>query len=227
MHIGRIILVHLSQLGRSVDIAVHERAEDGTLEKLFPLTKETSEGISVDDEYEKFMENIGGKGILKSFAKDYMEDYLIMRRDFETKKRESSCTKVYIRIPQSFDDLMKKLFKGGIKEALKSSIYKDSVTYDKYKLCLSHEEFNTFFQKTILNTLNCIEENLQNTDVKVIIMVGGLADCEIIRNSLLERFENYQIVTPDKPGLAVLKGAVYLGHFPNTKQSKVQCFTYT
>lgn len=82
MHIGRIILVHLSQLGRSVDIAVHERAEDGTLEKLFPLTKETSEGISVDDEYEKFMENIGGKGILKSFAKDYMEDYLIMRRDF-------------------------------------------------------------------------------------------------------------------------------------------------
>lgn len=122
---------------------------------------------------------------------------------------------------------MKKLFKGGIKEALKSSIYKDSVTYDKYKLCLSHEEFNTFFQKTILNTLNCIEENLQNTDVKVIIMVGGLADCEIIRNSLLERFENYQIVTPDKPGLAVLKGAVYLGHFPNTKQSKVQCFTYT
>lgn len=62
-------MVHLYKLGRCVDIVVHEQAEDGTLEKLFPLT---NEGISVDDEYEKFMENIGGKGILKSFAKDFM-----------------------------------------------------------------------------------------------------------------------------------------------------------
>lgn len=173
------------------------------------------------------MENIGGKGILKSFAKDYMEDYFIMRRDFETKKRESSCKKVSIRIPHSFHNLMKKLINGGMEEALKSSIYKDSVTYDKYKLCLSHEEFLKFFQKTILNTSNCIEENLQNTDVKVIIMVGGLADCEIIRNSLRDIFKKYEMVTPNEPGLAVLKGAVYLGHVPNTKESKVQCYTYT
>lgn len=226
MHIRFIILVHLYQLGRSVDITVHEQAEDGTLEKLFPLPKETSEDISVDDEYEKFMEKIGGEGILKAFAKDYMEDYLIMRREFETKKRDSSCTNVYIRIPKKFDDFIKKK-KGGMKKALQFSIYKDTVTYDKYKLCFSHKEFNKFFQKTIQNTLNCIEQNLQNTDVKVIIMVGGLADCEIIQNSLQERFKNYKIVTPHDAGRAVLKGAVYFGHLPNAKQSKVQCYIYT
>lgn len=58
-------------------------------------------------------------------------------------------------------------------------------------------------------------------------MVGGLADCEIIRNSVLERFKNYKIFTPYNAGRAVLKGAVYLGHVPNAKQSKVQCYTYT
>lgn len=40
---------------------------------------------------------------------------------------------------------MKKLFKGGMKEVLKFLIYKDSVIYDKYKLCLFYEEFNMFF----------------------------------------------------------------------------------
>lgn len=219
-------MVHLYQLGRCVDIAVHEQAEDGTLKKLYPCTKETFEGISVDDEYEKFMENIGGKGILKSFAKDYMEDYLIMRRDFETKKRELSCDKVYIRIPKHFDDFLQKQHKGGMKEALQFSIYKGRVAYDKYKLCLSHKEFNNCFQKTIQKTLNCIEQNLQYTDAKVIIMVGGLADCVIIQNSLQEKLRTYRVVTPHEAGLAVLKGAVYLGHVPNTKQSKVHCYTY-
>lgn len=192
-----------------------------------PLTKETLEGISVDDEYEKFMENIGGKGILKTFAKDNMEDYLIMRRDFETKKRESSCTNVYIRIPEKFDDFLKKKYKGGMKGALHFSDYKGRVTFKNFKLRMSHKEFNKFFQKTIQTTFKCIEKYLKCTDVKVIIMVGGLADCKIIQNSLQESLKGYKVVTPHEPGLAVLKGAVYLGHVPNTKQSKVQCITYT
>lgn len=49
-----------------------------------------------------------------------------------------------------------------MKEALQSSIHKDSVTNDKYKSCFSHKEYNliSFFQKTIQNTLNSIEQNL-------------------------------------------------------------------
>lgn len=91
------------------------------------------------------MENIGGKGILKLFVKDYMEDYFIMWRDFEIKKCEFLCKKVFIRILYSFYNLMKKLINGGMEEVLKFLIYKDSVIYDKYKLCLFYEEFFKFF----------------------------------------------------------------------------------
>lgn len=38
------------------------------------------------DEFEKFMEMIGGKGIMKLFVEMDMEEYLIMLRDFEVKK---------------------------------------------------------------------------------------------------------------------------------------------
>lgn len=87
-------------------------------------------------------------------------------------------------------------------------------------------EFYNFFLKTPQNVLNIIEQSVQETGVNVLIMVGGYADLEIFRDSLQTRFNSYRVVTPREPGLAVLKSAVYLGHFPNTKQSRVQCYIY-
>lgn len=40
----------------------------------------------MDDEFEKFLEIIGGKGIMNLFVEVNMNDYLIMFRNFEVKK---------------------------------------------------------------------------------------------------------------------------------------------
>lgn len=212
----------------SVKVAVLEFAADGTLKKLYPPTRENCGGISVDEEFEKFMENIGGEGIMKSFAKDHIEDFLMMQREFETKKRESSNKAIKIRIPESFHKTLKKRYNGGMEAALHLSPYRDIVSFFSFKLILPPEVFKTFFNKTIQNVSNLITQNPQKGGVKSIIMVGGLAGSEIIRDSLRERFsDTYVIVTPPEAELAVLKGAVYLGHIPNSKSSQVQCLTYT
>lgn len=39
----------------------------------------------MNDEFEKFMEIIGGKGVMKLFVEVYLEDYLFMLRSFEIK----------------------------------------------------------------------------------------------------------------------------------------------
>lgn len=195
---------------------------------MYPPTRENCGGISVDEEFEKFMENIGGEGIMKSFAKDQIEDYLDMQREFEMNKRESSKTVIRIRIPMKFHDTMKKRYEGGMKAALHLSPYRESVSYDRYKLTLPPEVFKTFFNKTIQNVSNLITQNPQKGGVKSIILVGGLAGSKIIRDSLREKFlDTYVIVIPSEAELAVLKGAVYLGHIPNSKSSQVQCLTYT
>lgn len=219
---------HLYPLGERVDITVIKQAEDGTLMKLFSSTIDHSGGFSVRDEYEKFMEKIGDKDILKSFEKDNMEDFLIMLREIETKRPELSCANVKVNIPYSFHNFFNTWHEGGIEKALQTSIYKDSVTYSKFKLSLSLKEFDQFFQKAIQNVLDIIEHTLQETGVNAIVMVGGYADCRIIKDSFRKRFEigNYSIVKPFRAGLAVLKGAVYLGHVPNTKQSRVECYIY-
>lgn len=232
MYVINIIFIHIFHLEDRINITINEQAEDGTLEKLLPSTIDHSGGFSVKDEFEKLMENIGGKDILKSFANDNMQDYLSMLREFEAKKNELWRGNVTIKIPHSFYDFLKKRKEGGIEKALQDSIYK--VIYSKYKLRLMHPnpaectEFYNFFQKTIQNVLNIIEQSVQETGVKVLIMVGGYADLEIFRDSLQTRFNSYRVVTctPREPELAVLKSAVYLGHFPNTKQSRVQCYIY-
>lgn len=74
--------------GGSVDISVHKTSNGGILEEMVPTTGRSFGGLLVDEEYEKFLESIGGKGIFKSFATINMEDYLTALRDFESKKRE-------------------------------------------------------------------------------------------------------------------------------------------
>lgn len=75
-------------LGGSVDVSVYKKFKDGILEELILVIGRFLGGILVDDEYEKFFEIIGGKGIFKFYVIGYMEDFLVVIRDFEKIKCE-------------------------------------------------------------------------------------------------------------------------------------------
>lgn len=201
-------------LGDSVDIAVHiKQDENGTLKETILVNRGQFTGISVDDEFEKFLETIGGKGIMNSFAEVNMNDYLTMLRNFEVKKfREVESEIIRISVPVTLDALINQKFKGGIPEALQSRSYGNDVTFSNHKLCISNSVFNTFFQNAINNISKFIEKILTKTGIKDIIIIGRFADCKLVKDSLLEKFKTYRIIIPPEAGLASLKGAVYFGH---------------
>lgn len=207
-------------LGGSVDISVHKKFKDGTLEELIPATGRPFGGILVDGEYEKFLETIGGKGIFKSYATGYMEDFLAALRDFERIKREINQSKVRIRIPESLERLICSRTGCLISEALQNTIYKQKVTYKNFKFCLPFSEFKTFFKTVLDRVTNYIEDIFANNDIGCIteiFLVGGFSECSIIQNALRERFETCHFIFPKDAQIAVLKGAVYLGHIPIVK----------
>lgn len=216
--------------GGTVDITVHKKAQDGTLEELIPATGGTSGGTTVDIEYEKFIEKIAGEGILKSFANANMEDYLNLLRDFESKKREvKEDSKLRIKIPLAFDKYVKERYPMGIKKALQNLQYGSSAIYNNYKLCLEPSVFLTFFKKAAEGVIKCMEDILTNEkfyDVRDIILVGGFSECTVIQKALREKFRSHRFIIPMEPGLAVLKGAVYFGHLPNAISRRVARFTY-
>lgn len=71
-------------------------------------------GILVDDEYVKFLDMIGGKGILEVFLKISMEDYLFILKEFEVKKWEVFDFFVRIKILVKFVDFIRKRIIGGL-----------------------------------------------------------------------------------------------------------------
>lgn len=199
------------------------------MEELLPATGGPLGGISVDGEYEKLLETIGGKGILKEFAKISMEDYLSILKEFEAKKREVSDSLVRIKVPLKFDHCMREKTAGGLSKAIQNSIYRNSVTYKNHKLCLQLSEFEKLFQNTINGIIKCVADILANKnfdDVKDIIMVGGFSDCKLIQRALREKFNTRHFIIPDEAGLAVLKGAVYFGHLPNAISRRAARYTY-
>lgn len=214
-----IILVHLYPLGGSVDIAVYKKATDGNLQKLYPSTRRRCWTIPFDDEYVHLMENIWGEGVIETFANDHMEDYLIMQTTFEKIIRETFNLKeeVTLNIPLSLQELLKKKYEGCGKKVSDFPINTD-LTYRNYRLKLPHDVIREFLQKIIENVSDIIEQNVQKTTVKNIIIVGGLAQIDIIQDYLQKRLCDYKIVRPPTAaGHAVLNGAVYYGQHPNAK----------
>lgn len=184
--------------------------------------------ILVNKEIEKFMETFGGKDVMKLFAEVDMEDYLNMIRSFEEQKynRLGSRSIVKIDVPISLQEIIEHKYRGGITKSLQSTIYKDGVTYQQNRLCISKSVWKSFFQKAINNITNFIKEILTKTDAKDIIIIGRFADCEEIQQALLECFKTYRVAIPSDAGLAVLKGGVYFGHISNTKSIRFARYTY-
>lgn len=220
-------------VGGTADITVHQRQTDKTLKELHAATGGALGGKSVDDAFGAFLEEIVGKENMTKLKHNSMDDYLLLFRDFEIKKRkitEDSPAKISISIPFALVELLQndKQTKS-LDAAVKKSRFADTVTSGKQKIQILNSEFRKFFQPTIDGIIRHIEDILDDHtfhDVKYILMVGGFSDCVLVQNAIRNRFTRKTVIVPDDAGLAVLKGAVLFGHVPKTISSRVARYTY-
>ncbi|XP_061188242.1 heat shock 70 kDa protein 12A-like [Saccostrea echinata] len=218
--------------GGTVDITVHQKSSDGTLQEILPATGGPLGGTTIDKEFTSLIEEIAGKGIFEELKKESMEDYLDIFRQFETKKRNEATSKVRVTIPVTLDKLVKKKTKGGISKLLENMAIKSNVSYESSskKLVMSPDFFNDLFKKTtegIMQHIDKIFKTDKLDDVNTIIMVGGFSECKIIQKALQSKYKgSKRLIIPDEAGLAVVKGAVYFGHLPDVISRRVSRYTY-
>lgn len=75
--------------------------------------------------------------------------------------------------------------------------------------------YQSFFDPVNEKIVHCIREILSKAEVietKVILMVGGFSECEIVQDAIRKAFPECRVVVPHQAGLAVLIGAVLFGH---------------
>lgn len=188
----------------------------------------------MNKEFEKFLETIAGKGIIESFAREHFESYSDMINNFELRKkqfrkRDVLYTKVRIQITMAFDIYVKKKNGVGLEKALQNSHFRNTVTYKNYKFCFDISEFEKLFRNAIDGIIECVANILTTNefdDVNYIIMVGGFSNYGILKKALREKFKTRRFIIPIEPELAILKGAVYFGHLPNSISRRAARYTY-
>lgn len=218
--------------GGTVDITVHAVQDDGTLSEVTKASGGAWGGTQVDDAFLAFLQEIVGKDFLEEFKDEQTADFVDMMREFEVKKRaisSKSSGMITMRVAASFATKYKSEKGISLQDQIDSSSYAEKVIFKRDKIQIDAEIFKQFFDKSISNTIEHVNEIFQvndYNDIDIILLVGGFAESGIVQDRMKEKFSNKRLVIPNESGLVVLKGAVLFGHNPKIIKSRVSKYTY-
>ena len=74
-------------LSGTVDITIHTAQEDRRLTGVAKASGGEWGGIQVDMNFLRFLEELVGEDVMKTFKSEYMSSYIHKMRDFDMKKR--------------------------------------------------------------------------------------------------------------------------------------------
>lgn len=206
------------------DITMLKKAKNNILGEVITTCTGPWGGKSVDDQFEKFLSELVEEKVWKTFKRKHTDDFFKIMKDFETNKRTFQPNKsgnIQILIPKALVELSiasqgVKTFKEIVKKT--DDAHKKRVDFASGKLVFSDETFRAFYKKSINAISKSIDELMhenKGSKVKTIFLTGGLSDCLIVQESIKKTNWNANIVVTNDAGLAVLKGALCLGPFPN------------
>lgn len=225
----RFMVVDLG--GGTTDITFQERCIDGKLREIHRPMGGPWGGRNINEAFFAFIEEIFKKDVLDEFKKIYMDDYLHMERQFETKKRAftSESGVVKMTFPLSLIELAKKIWKtDSVDEIIKNSKYAGKVKTETQKLHIPKDIFISLFLPTVDKIIAHIQKIVEDNSVSFdyILLVGGFAECNIVQKRFDDTFNDKKVIIPEEAGLAVLKGAVLYGHMPQIIATRVARHTY-
>ena len=220
--------------GGTTDITFHKRCKDGKLKEIHSATGGPWGGRNINEAFFNFLAELFGKHVIDQLKMKYMDDYLELEREFETKKRTITSDKpdknVKMTFPLSVFDLANKASNtASVSEIInKNPKYSGKISAKTQKLLISTDIFISLFRPTIEEMINHMKEIMKGraNEVENILMVGGFSECDIVQNEFRKTFPDKKIIVPDEAGLAVLKGAVLYGHMPQVITTRIARHTY-
>ncbi|XP_052079326.1 heat shock 70 kDa protein 12A-like isoform X2 [Mytilus californianus] len=220
---ARFLVVDLG--GGTVDITSNEILESGQLKEIHSASGGPWGGNIINTRIWKLLRGIFGDKTVTKFIAEHRDDYLELARKVELKKRTvSSDGKMRLEIPRSL-----------IIEANKSNPdtfaqeYKDKVKLIKNMLIFSPDVVLQIFKDGIDKIIIYVQDLLDQPKTKgvsTILLVGGYASCDLLKDAMKTKFNNLTVICPLDPDLAVLKGAVIIGHMDTPIVGRIAKFHY-
>ena len=215
-----------------MDITVHEVTQDKTLKELEKASGGDWGGTCVDKSFKEFLTSLVSVEVMEEFRSKHTGEYIELFRDFEMKKRTTNTTqqtRVTIRMTGTLLEFYEKMKNKPLKQAIQESRYCKSMKLERDKLRITPTLFEQCFSAACIGIVDHLHDLLNKPEVKgtdTILMVGGFSESPILQARIKKDFEDYRIVIPNEPGLAVLKGAVLFGHDPCIISERIAKYWY-
>jgi len=224
--------VSIAYAGGTVDVSVHEKNSDGTLKELHRASGGPWGGTNVDKNYIAWLTTMFGEEAIRRLKREAMCDYFDLLREFEIIKRSvlpETTKMINFRVSAALNEFHSKSDSETITKKIERPNLNDDVKLQRDKLRVSPDIVRSWFQysidKTVGHITGILAEPLMK-DVNTILLVGGFAECKLMQEALTKAAGRRTVVVPDEAGLAVLKGAVLLGHQPRLVSSRCVKYTY-
>ncbi|CAG2234343.1 unnamed protein product [Mytilus edulis] len=163
--------------------------------------------------------------VVTKFIAEHRDDYLDLARKVELKKRVvTSDGKMRLEIPRSLIIGADNSNSDTIAEE-----YKEKVKLIKNMLIFSPEVVLQIFKEGIEKIIRYVQDLLDQLEVKgfsTILLVGGYASCDILKDAMKTKFNKLTVICPLDPDFAVLKGAVIMGHMDTPIVGRIAKFHY-
>ncbi|XP_033750962.1 heat shock 70 kDa protein 12B-like [Pecten maximus] len=208
---GRYMILDMG--GGTVDIAVHEVSDDGTLTEIIPSSGGDWGGTNVDGAFYDFIDAKIGKEDAKKLKKTKQSHWMKLQNNFEVKKRKlnkSTENDIRVDIPPVL------IVEGNL----------DIKLWNSYKMDIPNKEFKAFFASTV-KILGHVKTILSQVEgVNLILMVGGYSQSGFVSNQIKEAFPDQTVLIPPQAEVAVMDGAVMFGFEPWTVSARMCRHTY-
>ncbi|KAL9960023.1 hypothetical protein ACROYT_G033413 [Oculina patagonica] len=215
--------------GGTLDVAVHEIIDDGSIKEIDKITGGPYGGVKVNQEFEFLLDELCGTENMNAYREQYPSDWLAVMNDFEGKKQGLRIVEgrpTNIRLPATFVSLVK-----GCRNSAMQRYGEQNVKLRKNEyLCLSPTIMKTLFEpvlESIKEHLKTLQERQRCSKVKTMLLVGGFADSALLREEIINEFSHkYRVLIPRNAAIAVVQGAVLFGKNPAKITERVVSTTY-
>ena len=211
-----------------MDITVHQVTDSGGLKEITAASGGGWGGTLVDQAFKDLLINLFTKDVYERFVHDEGDDWIVMWRTFESKKK--AIRKAVMQFSSLFETYKKA--KGcEFKDTLARSEYSSRITArGRDKLEFDQSIMEGLFSRSVDATLSHVKSILHDgkaKDISTILMVGGFSEAGLLQEAFKKEFQDrISIVVPSDITTCILRGAVMYGHNPMSISQRVLRKTY-
>lgn len=173
------------------------------------------------------------KPVVDQFKKKFVEDWVEIQRQFETKKRSINSEKTgkeTLNIPMALVETYKERTGKTLEDAVKGNKeFEGKLSCTAGRLRVDCSIMRSWYKESCENLVKHVKNLLaqkSSAGTKTILLVGGFSESPMLQDAIRNNFKDKRLIVPEEAGLAVLKGAVLFGHDPVTITSRIAKCSY-